>query len=442
MNIINLSTFLCGGALALSLAVSRPTAQAVQMAPNHQMKATNALASTQWQLISPNYAGLTKKPTLQFDFDDARLNASVGLNQINGNYTMSGSKLAISPLVSTRMAGPPALMNAENQYSQALQNSRSYEISRDGQALTLRGKETLKFARVGKKMDDSLASTQWELTSPKYAGAKKTPTLSFNDKSLGASVGLNAMGAGYKLDGDKVRLEPFISTMMAGPPELMSAEDAYKKALEGARTFQISPDGQTLTLRGDETLIFASTGHAPQGLAATETKILNVAPQLGPQLNGDQSPKYLQLEDLSEGVSWGRFTEPQILGFDFQPDNRYQLRVQVERNAQTGERQLRLLEVLSQHYVATPPLAPDDVILEVAPAKVDCVGVAPMKCLQVRKNGGDWETFYAPIEGFDFQEGSRYRLQVKVSEVANPPADASSLRYQLVRVLDKTPVTH
>lgn len=439
MKKLRFSTLLCGGALALSLTVPLP-AHAAQMAPTNQVMAPDALASTQWKLVSPGYDGLTEQPTIQFD--NARLNASVGLNQIKGNYKVNGKKLSITPLASTKMAGPPALMAAETQYAKALQNVRSFEISRDGKTLSLRGPRVLTFERVGKTMINPLAQTKWQLTSPTYAGADKTPTLTFDKESLGASVGLNGMGAGYKVDGNKISLEQFISTMMAGPPELMEAENAYKKALAGARTFEVSPDGQTLTLRGDTTLVFASAGRVAQGFVPTETKIINVEPQLGAEFDGDKTPKYLQLEDLSQGVSWGRFSEPKILGFDYQPGNRYQLRVQVERDAQSGEKQLRLLEVFSQHYMATAALGADDKILEVAPVKVDCVGVAPMKCLQVRESGGEWSNFYAPIEGFDFVEGSRYRLQVKVSKIANPPADGSSLRYQLVRVLDKMPVTY
>ncbi len=404
------------------------------------MPTNNILASTKWQLTSPNYAGLTDKPTLQLD--DAFLSASVGLNRIGGGYKIDGNKLILWPLFSTKMAGPPTLMKAENQYAKEIADARSFELSRDGQTLTLRGQQTLTFQRVGQTMTNPLASTQWQLASPSYMGAKQIPTLTFREDSLGASVGLNVMGAGYQVDGNKINLEQLISTMMAGLPALMQAEDAYKKALESVRSYELSRDGKTLTLRGDTTLTFVFKGRTPQGFVATETKIINVAPQLGPEFDGDVTPKTLQFEDLSAGASWGRFTEPQILGFDYQPGNRYQLRVQVERDAQTGEKQLRLLEVFSQHYVATAPLGVNDKILEVAPTKVDCVGVAPMKCLLVRESGGDWRNFYAPIEGFNFVEGSRYRLQVKVSQVANPPADGSSLRYQLVRVLDKMPVTY
>ncbi len=425
----------------------------------------DALASTQWNLTSPAYAGLEKQPVLRFE--DGRANASVGLNQIGGAYQTNGKNISFGSLLSTRMAGSPAQMAAESRYARALATIRTFEVSRDGKILSLRGAEVLTFERAGQTMNNPLASTQWQLAEPTYAGAAKTPTLTFEKDSLGATVGLNGMGAGYKVEGNEIKLEQFISTMMAGPPALMDAENAYKKALGAVRTFEIAPDGKTLTLRGDTTLKFISQSALPQGtmpqgavtqsavpqspvtqgavtqgFVATETKIISVDPQLGPEFVGDKTPKYLQLEDLSEGANWGRFTLARILGFEHQPGNRYQLRVQVERDAQTDAEQLRLLEVFSQQYVAAAPLGADDKVLEVAPTKVDCVGVAPMKCLQVREVGGQWRNFYSPIEGFDFVEGSRYRLQVKVSQIANPPADGSSLRYQLVRVLDKMPVTY
>ena len=404
----------------------------------------NQLAGTEWMATMPGTRIIVNGKTALLKFTDKSINASAGLNQLNGQYQTAASKINITGLASTKMAGPTALMNAENALIEALSGATNYEISPDGQTLTLRGKQTLTFTRLfyDAALTNPLALTRWELTSPKYAGIEKAPTLKFDKDTLGASVGLNGMGASYKIDGDKISLEQFISTMMAGPPALMRAEDAYKKALGGARTFEISRDGKTLTLRGQSTLVFASAGAVPTGFMPTETKIINVEPQLGPEFDGDKTPKYLQLEDLSQGVSWGHFTEPQILGFDYQPGNRYQLRVQVERDAQSGAKQLRLLEVFSQHYVATSPLGAGEKIWEVAPTKVDCVGMMPMKCLQVREVGGDWQNFMAPIEGFDWVEGSRYRLQIKVSQVANPPADGSSLKYQLVRVLDKMPVTY
>lgn len=81
-------------------------------------------------------------------------------------------------------------------------------------------------------------------------------------------------------------------------------------------------------------------------------------------------------------------------------------------------------------------------VIEVAPVTVDCVGVAPMKCLQYREKGStDWLNYYGAIEGFEFQEGYRYTLRIAEYKVENPPADASSLRWVLEQVLERQPVT-
>jgi hypothetical protein len=71
----------------------------------------------------------------------------------------------------------------------------------------------------------------------------------------------------------------------------------------------------------------------------------------------------------------------------------------------------------------------------------DCVGVAPMKCMQVRSQpGASWSLFYQQIEGFTFEPGFRYQLEVRTEQLTDVPADTSSVRYQLIRVLSKQPV--
>ncbi len=74
----------------------------------------------------------------------------------------------------------------------------------------------------------------------------------------------------------------------------------------------------------------------------------------------------------------------------------------------------------------------------VADQLVDCVGVAPQKCMLVKENLEDqWENFYGKIHGFEYQEGYRYLLKVSVEKIKNPPADASNLKYTLIEVLEK-----
>ncbi|RKT01925.1 DUF4377 domain-containing protein [Chryseobacterium defluvii] len=75
----------------------------------------------------------------------------------------------------------------------------------------------------------------------------------------------------------------------------------------------------------------------------------------------------------------------------------------------------------------------------VGPETADCTGVAPMKCLQVKeKQEESWTNFYSNIEGFTYEPGYEYVLKVKTEKIANPPADASSIKYTLIRQVSKT----
>ncbi len=80
----------------------------------------------------------------------------------------------------------------------------------------------------------------------------------------------------------------------------------------------------------------------------------------------------------------------------------------------------------------------------VSGTKTECQGaMGKMKCLSIHKGedlkNPNWENFYAPIEGFEFEEG--YLQKIEVEEIhldkSEVPADASSIRYKLVKVLKK-----
>jgi hypothetical protein len=85
-----------------------------------------------------------------------------------------------------------------------------------------------------------------------------------------------------------------------------------------------------------------------------------------------------------------------------------------------------------------PSAKPATEVWVVASRYKDCQGVGPMKCMFVTKPNGAQELFYDRIEGFDYQEGNEYKIEVSSVKVANPPADASSIRYTLVKVISQT----
>jgi Domain of unknown function (DUF4377) len=64
-------------------------------------------------------------------------------------------------------------------------------------------------------------------------------------------------------------------------------------------------------------------------------------------------------------------------------------------------------------------------------------------CLQVRRDpNAAWETWYDSIDGFTFEPGYLYHLRVEEARVINPPADAPSVSYRLVKVVDKQAANH
>jgi hypothetical protein len=70
----------------------------------------------------------------------------------------------------------------------------------------------------------------------------------------------------------------------------------------------------------------------------------------------------------------------------------------------------------------------------------ECQGEGISQCLLVQegKNMGSdlWTYFYDGIEGFTFEKGTRYDLLVQKEKIDNPPADGSSIRYTLIKILN------
>lgn len=102
-----------------------------------------------------------------------------------------------------------------------------------------------------------------------------------------------------------------------------------------------------------------------------------------------------------------------------------------------------LMTCLLLTCACTSQSGPDEHVYWVNSLKVPCEGVAPAHCLQVYKgetlDPSEWKFFHGPIDGFEFEAGYVYKLLVKERELdqADVPADASSIEYILVRILQK-----
>lgn len=75
--------------------------------------------------------------------------------------------------------------------------------------------------------------------------------------------------------------------------------------------------------------------------------------------------------------------------------------------------------------------------------RTSCEGMAPTKCLQVQKSESldpaAWKPFHGTITGFEYEPGYIYKLVVKEQHLDpdNLPADAPSIEYILVEILEK-----
>ncbi|MFV0184547.1 DUF4377 domain-containing protein [Empedobacter falsenii] len=92
---------------------------------------------------------------------------------------------------------------------------------------------------------------------------------------------------------------------------------------------------------------------------------------------------------------------------------------------------------------STKQMQQGEELLTIAPETRNCSnGVAKMQCMMVKYTDVDeWQYFYNTIEGFTYEPGFEYQLIVSTTKVENPPADASSINYKLVKVVRKKSVT-
>jgi heat shock protein HslJ len=74
------------------------------------------------------------QPTLDFG-EDGSLSGSSGLNRMRGRYSVIDAELRTSPVMTTRMAGPPAVMNQERRLVEALEAGGP--ITEDGPFLNI-----------------------------------------------------------------------------------------------------------------------------------------------------------------------------------------------------------------------------------------------------------------------------------------------------------------
>lgn len=95
--------------------------------------AAAVLVGSEWTLATINGQPVLSGTRVTAEFsDEQRVSGSAGCNRYFGSAQLEPGKVAIGSLASTRMAcAPDAVMTQENQYLQALEAAKSFDVRGD-----------------------------------------------------------------------------------------------------------------------------------------------------------------------------------------------------------------------------------------------------------------------------------------------------------------------
>jgi len=246
------------------------------------------LPGTSWQVISYNngkqaVVSLLAGTDISLNFGtDGQVSGSSGCNTYSGGYQASGNALKAGPLASTQKAcdQPAGVMEQEQQYLAALQNSATFEIA--GDTLTIRDASGAMQVVAKASTPAGLPGTSWQVVN--YNNGKQAVvglltgteiSLNFGaDGQVSGNSGCNTYSGGYQASGNALKVGPLASTMMAceSPAGVMDQEQQYLAALQNAATYEIA--GDTLTIRdASGAMQVVAKATAPAGLPGTSWQV-------------------------------------------------------------------------------------------------------------------------------------------------------------------------
>ncbi|MET0718621.1 MAG: META and DUF4377 domain-containing protein [Pseudoxanthomonas sp.] len=227
----------------------------------------------------------------------------------------------------------------------------------------------------------ALSAHHWRLSEAKDASGKriealfvdadKPVQLDFADGRVGVGNTCNRMGGSYSVDGDKLKFERLVSTMMAcTDAKLMALDQEVGKRLETASTFALqagdapaltltAANGDVLTFKGDPT---AETRYGAPG----ETAFLEVAAQTKacshPLIPDKQCLQVRELKYDAQGIKTGTDGPFQnfyddIEGYKHEPGIRNVLRVKryaIKNPPADGSSQAYVLDMVVESETAKP----------------------------------------------------------------------------------------
>jgi heat shock protein HslJ len=195
------------------------------------------------EVIAPQYV-------VTATFDDGELSGSSGCNRYNTTYTARGSRLRVSPNISsTLMACNQDASNVESSYIARLPTARSFSVR--GNRLMVRT-STADADLIYRALSARSLRGDWVVTSYFRPGAVvsvsagTTITANFTGKQISGNAGCNDYSGPYKADATKIRIGPVAATQRACvEAALTQQESEYLAALDTVRTFGMDANGVT-----------------------------------------------------------------------------------------------------------------------------------------------------------------------------------------------------
>ncbi|MBW4582697.1 MAG: META domain-containing protein [Tildeniella nuda ZEHNDER 1965/U140] len=143
-------SFVGFAALATSQPVAWQAGSIAQSGASINQPTPSDLLNTEWLLEDLGGSGVIDnlQTTLSFDSGD-RLSGQGGCNRYNAPVKLVGNRLTVSAIASTKKLCPPAVMNQENRYFQALQNAQRFRLEGSYLLIDSQGLEApLRFTRL------------------------------------------------------------------------------------------------------------------------------------------------------------------------------------------------------------------------------------------------------------------------------------------------------
>lgn len=138
------------GSLAAAQAGAWQAGSIAQSGASINQSAPSKRLNTEWLLEDLGGSGVIDnlQTTLRFDSGD-RISGQGGCNRYNAPAKLTGNRLTVTAIASTKKLCPPAVMNQENRYFQALQNAQRLRLEGPYLLIDSQGlKAPLRFTRL------------------------------------------------------------------------------------------------------------------------------------------------------------------------------------------------------------------------------------------------------------------------------------------------------